>query len=126
MCASAQEFVNRTLSQQVVSGQCNVSKDCLTIDCSMEISIGIFKIPVERISTALPCSRPYGIVVQSSGSALSGNINGTYTETTTITRRVGIFEITATYELEQTDKGILVGVSSDRQYTYTQVTSPTV
>ena len=113
MCASGQELLNKTLSQQAVSGQCNMSKDCLAIECSVEISIGLFKIPVELTSTALPCSRPYGIVVQSSGSPLSASISGTFTETTTITRRVGILEITVKYEVEQMDKGILVGVSSD-------------
>ena len=118
MCASGQETVNRTLSQQAVSGQCNMSEDCLVIDCSMEISIGFFKIPVELTSSPLPCSRPYGIVVQSSGSALSSSISGTFTETTAITRRVGTFEVTVTYDIEQTDKGILVGVSSDGHYAH--------
>jgi hypothetical protein len=76
------------------------------------VSVAFFKIPVELTTTALPCSRPYGIVVQSSGSALSGSISGTFTETTAITRRVGTFEVTVTYDIEQTDKGILVGATA--------------
>ena len=118
MCTTGQELLNRTLSRQAVSGQCNQSKDCLTTHCSLVVSVAFFKIPVELTSTALPCSRPYGIVGHSSGSTLNETIIGTFRETTTITRRAGPLEITVTYEIEQMDKGLLIGVSSDGHYTH--------
>ena len=119
MCASGQESVNRTLSQQAVSGQCNMSEDCLTTQCSLVISVAFFKIPVRLTSMALPCSRPYGIVVQSSGSPLSGSVSGTFTESTNVTGRAGVLEVTVTYEIEQMEKGILVGVSlTDTMYAH--------
>ena len=110
MCHSLRDVVNTFENQERVTSQCNMSEDCLTLDCSMAINATFVVLTANVKLTLLPCMKPYGIIAQTT-SLLDNPINAVITETTSFVRDLGRLPVTVIFEVEQTDHGIDIGVS---------------
>ena len=110
MCHSLRDVVNTFENQPRVTGQCNMSEDCLTLDCSMTINATFVVLTANVKLTLLPCMKPYGIIAQTT-SLLNNPINAVITETTSFVRLLDRIPGTVIFEVEQTDHGIDIGVS---------------
>ena len=110
MCDSLRNVVNNFESQERVTTQCNMSKDCLSLDCSVAINATIVVLTANMKLTLLPCMKPYGIKVQST-TLLSNPINAVITKTTAFIRNLGGLLVLVQFEVEQIDHGIMIGVS---------------
>ena len=97
-------------NQERVTSQCNMSEDCLTVDCSVTINATFVVLTANVKLTLLPCIKPYGIRAQTT-SLLDNPINAVITETTSFVRFLDRIPGTVIFEVEQTDHGIDIGVS---------------
>ena len=110
MCHSLRDVVNTFENQERVTSQCNMSEDCLTLDCSVTINATFVVLTTNVKLTLLPCMKPYGIIAQTT-SLLDNPINAVITKTTSFVRDLGRLPVTVIFGVEQTDHGIDIGVS---------------
>ena len=110
MCTTVKRAFNGVLAQDLLSGQCQISDDCLTTTCSLRRMIFLFTLKFNNTIRLLPCHRPFGIHVQIQSPQFSPII-GIFTETATATRRWKTTKLTVTCQIKQTDYGIILGVS---------------
>lgn len=102
-------------SDAAVTGECNISETCLSMDCDLLIQLEGFTLPLALSVNLLPCQCTFAISVKAEvtyfGSKFS-IVDGTFSSNTTIPFQ--IFFITGTVDIVilQHNRGMLISVSS--------------
>ena len=112
MCSSVRMMPANIQTHPRLSGQCNISDDCLTTECDVVFSLAPIKINSTMKITLMPCVEPYAIRLQVSSPQISTPLDGVFTKTTVIQREVGGISVQVIISITQTDTGIILGVST--------------
>ena len=115
MCASVTELTSSLSTGDTVTGMCNVSEDCLDVNCSLQVAVRGSSLPVTLSVTLLPCQCPFAIYVKAETMILFRTftiIDGTYSRNETID--VTLCELSGRLyiHITQIDCGIVLSVSS--------------
>ena len=108
MCDSLESISNRFSEASEVSGDCDISEDCITLHCNL-IAVSLGHIPINLNITLYPCEDPYAVGVLADVTALNIQINDKYTGNATV--QFQGFPITATIILIQRIYGVDISVS---------------
>ena len=108
MCDSLESISNRFSEASEISGDCDISEDCITLHCSL-IAVTFGRIPINLNITLYPCEDPYAVGVLVDVTAFNIQINDKYTGNATV--QFQGLPITATIILIQRTYGVDISVS---------------
>ena len=114
MCASMTGLTNALSAGDTVTGMCNISDDCLDVNCNVNITVGVGTLPVTLSVKLLPCRCPFAIYVKTTTMVLKNIftiIDGTFCQPETVD--VSLFGISGSLNINVTHIGcgIMLSVS---------------
>ena len=109
MCDSLESIYNRFSAASEVSGDCDISEDCITLLCNLITVTQFGRIPINLNIILYPCEDPYAVGVLVDVTNFNIQINDKYTGNVTV--QFQGLPITATIILIQRTYGVDISVS---------------
>ena len=112
MCFSLEHIRTKILSPDDTTGRCNVSEDCASMTCQLNVVRSGVNVPFSLALSLNPCESPYTVKLDVDSTLLGPVLNGVFNESRNIS--VVLFGVAAvvTIDITQERNGMTLAVSS--------------